>query len=103
MMDKFLTSNETSYRLARTILQGIIGVLMANLDVIFTALHFTGSEKVMIVALTMAVLSPIMGAISSNGEEIKAYDYETDDVREDIEAKSDSDSAADEEGGTDNE
>lgn len=103
MMDKFLTSNETSYRLARTILQGIIGVLMANLDVIFTALHFTGSEKAMIVALTMAVLSPIMGAISSNGEEIKAYDYETDDVREDIEAKSDSDSAADEEGGTDNE
>ncbi|MCI7413032.1 hypothetical protein [Hornefia butyriciproducens] len=102
-MDKFLTSNETSYRLARTILQGIIGVLMANLDVIFTALHFTGSEKVMIVALTMAILSPIMGAISSNGEKIKAYDYETSDVREDIEAKSDSDSAADEEGGTENE
>lgn len=103
MMDKFLTSNETSYRLARTILQGIIGVLMANLDVIFTVLHFTGSEKVMIVALTMAILSPIMGAISSNGEEIKAYDYETSDVREDIEAKSDSDSVADEEGGTENE
>lgn len=103
MMDKFLTSNETSYRLARTILQGIIGVLMANLDVIFTALRFTGPEKAMIVALTMAILSPIMGAISSNGEEIKAYDYETSDVREDIEAKSDSDSAADEEGGTDNE
>lgn len=102
-MDKFLTSNETSYRLARTILQGIIGVLMANLDVIFTVLHFTGSEKVMIVALTMAILSPIMGAISSNGEEIKAYDYETSDVREDIEAKSDSDSVADEEGGTENE
>lgn len=102
-MDKFLTSNETSYRLARTILQGIIGVLMANLDVIFTALHFTGSEKAMIAALTMAVLSPIMGAISSNGEEIKAYDYETSDVREDIEAKSDSDSVADEEGGTENE
>lgn len=102
-MDKFLTSNETSYRLARTILQGIIGVLMANLDVIFTALHFTGSEKAMIVALTMAILSPIMGAISSNGEEIKAYDYETSDVREDIEAKSDSDSVADGEGGTENE
>lgn len=102
-MDKFLTSNETSYRLARTILQGIIGVLMANLDVIFTALHFTGSEKAMIVALTMAILSPIMGAISSNGEEIKAYDYETSDVREDIEAKSDSDSVADKEGGTENE
>ena len=71
---------------------------MANLDVIFTALHFTGSEKAMIVALTMAVLSPIMGAISSNGEEIKAYDYETSDVREDIEAKGNA-----EEGGTENE
>ena len=43
-MDKFLTSNETSYRLARTILQGIIGVLMANLDVIFTALRFTSAD-----------------------------------------------------------
>ena len=34
-MNKFLSSNATGYRLARTILQGIIGVVIANLDAIF--------------------------------------------------------------------
>lgn len=73
MIDKFLTSNATTYRLARTILQGIIAVVIANLDVLFGFAHMSGSTKAFVVALTMAVLSPIMGALSSNGKTIEAY------------------------------
>ena len=72
-MNRFLTSNKTEWRLARTIIQGIIGVVMANMDTIFSSLHFSADVKVLIIALTMAVLSPILGAISSNGETIEAY------------------------------
>ena len=62
-MQKFLSSNEAVYRLLRTILQGIIGVLIANLDVIVASWNFDPSFKPMIVALVMAVLSPIMAML----------------------------------------
>ena len=76
-MNKFLSSNATGYRLARTILQGVIGVIIANLDMIFGMLNFSPEMKMLIVAITMAVLSPIMGAISTNGEVIEAYGGES--------------------------
>lgn len=76
-MNKFLSSNSTGYRLARTILQGVIGVVIANLDMIFGMLNFSPEMKVFIVAITMAILSPIMGAISTNGEVIEAYGGES--------------------------
>lgn len=66
-----LTSNKTRWRLARTILQGIIGVLIANLDMIIGFGGFSPEVKAIIVALTMAVLSPIMGAISGNDKEVE--------------------------------
>ena len=59
-MYKFLNSNETKYRLARTILQGIVGVLIANVDLLVGAWSFAPEVKAFIVALVMAVLSPIM-------------------------------------------
>ena len=76
-MNTFLTSNKTSWRLIRTIIQGIIGVVIANLDILVGAWNFSPETKALIVALTMAILSPIMGAISSNGEVIEAYGGET--------------------------
>ena len=84
-MNTFLTSNKTSWRLIRTIIQGIIGVVIANLDILVGAWNFSPETKALIVALTMAILSPIMGAISSNGEVIEAYGGETngDTVSED--------------------
>ena len=62
-MTNFLTSNTAVYRLLRTVLQGIIGVLIANLDVIVASWNFDPSFKPMIVALVMAVLSPIMAML----------------------------------------
>lgn len=66
-MKKFLTSNEWQYRLTRTIVQGVIGVLIANIDLLISSIALPPEYKTMIVALVMAILSPIMATIS--GEE----------------------------------
>lgn len=71
-MKKFLTSNDWQWRLARTIVQGVIGVLIANIDVIFGSFAIPTEYKTMLVALVMAILSPIMATIS--GEEPYAGD-----------------------------
>ena len=34
MMEAFLTSNEWSWRLARTVVQGVLGVVAANVDML---------------------------------------------------------------------
>lgn len=65
-MDKFLKSNETKYRLLRTIAQGIIAVLIANVDLMVSGLTIPSEYKPMIVAMIMAVLSPIMSELGKN-------------------------------------
>lgn len=65
-MNTILSSNEAKYRLIRTIIQGVIGVLIANLDLIVGAFHFDTGVKALIVAIVMAILSPIMAALGSS-------------------------------------
>ena len=67
-MNKFLTSNETIYRLARTILQGIIGVIIANADVIAGQYVLDAPSRALVVALVMAVLNPIMAELGKHTE-----------------------------------
>lgn len=69
MIKKFLSSNETQYRLLRTIVQGIIGVVIANLDLIFGYFILDITLRGIIVALVMAILSPIMSFIGNKVEE----------------------------------
>ena len=57
---RWFRSNSLMSRLTRTIAQGIIGVLIANIDFLIESLKFSGPTKAFIVALCMAVLSPIM-------------------------------------------
>lgn len=59
-MKKFLSSNEAKYRLFRTIVQGIVGVLIANIDLIVGQFVIDPMWKTFIVGLVMAVLSPVM-------------------------------------------
>lgn len=68
-MDKFLTSNDWRYRLARTIVQGILGVLIANIDIILGHTALDAPTRAMVVALVMAVLSPIMAQLGKSTEE----------------------------------
>ena len=70
-MSEFFTSNDWKYRLLRTIIQGVLGVVVANIDLILGTFAIDPTLKPMIVALVMAVLSPIMallGKESPDGE-----------------------------------
>lgn len=66
---KFLHSNGTGYRLLRTIVQGVIGVIIANLDVLTGAFSIPDIWKPIITTLVMAVLSPVMAEIGKTDEE----------------------------------
>lgn len=74
---KLFTSNDGRYRLLRTIIQGVIGVLVANLDLLISKLTFDPTLKPMIAALVMAVLSPIMAEIGSRNDD--RHDDQDDD------------------------
>ena len=65
---KWLRSNSTSSRLTRTIFQAVVGVLIANIDFLIGHLSFSPETKAFIVALVMAVLSPIMSELG--GKEV---------------------------------
>lgn len=68
-MKKFLTSNDTLFRLLRTIVQGVIGVVIANLDLITGAFSVDEIWKPFIVAVIMAVLSPVMALLGKDKED----------------------------------
>ena len=65
---KFFNSNEWQYRLLRTIVQGVIGFLIANIDMIISTFTLDANAKAIIVGLVMAILSPIMAEIGKNSE-----------------------------------
>ena len=67
-MNTFLTSNATKYRLLRTILQGILGVLVANIDLFVSYIQIDPALKPVIVAAVMAILSPIMSELGGKTE-----------------------------------
>ena len=62
-MKKFLQSNEWQYRLLRTIIQGVIGVLVANVDVLAGYVILDPAIRAIVVALVMAILSPVMAML----------------------------------------
>ncbi len=62
-MSEFLASNDWQWRLLRTIVQGVLGVVIANLDLIMGWCVMDPSVRAFVVALVMAVLSPIMAAL----------------------------------------
>ena len=78
-MKEFLQSNKTVYRLMRTIFQGIIGVIIANADFLISGLNFSPELKAFIVALVMAILSPIMSEL---GKESSEYENENNAAEE---------------------
>lgn len=85
-MYKFLHSNDASYRLARTIVQGVIGVIIANIDLLFANVSLSAEYKALIVALVMAILSPIMASISGGDTSV---DYDATEYNEGGEADDD--------------
>lgn len=71
MWNDFLHSNDTKWRLARTIVQGIIGVFISNLDLIIGSFNIDPAFKPAITALVMSILSPIMSELGKDKIELK--------------------------------
>ena len=67
-MTKFLTSNEWEWRLLRTIAQGVLGVVVANVDLLVGTAVLEPSWRALVVALVMAFLSPVMAEIGKANE-----------------------------------
>lgn len=67
-MSEFLASNDWQWRLLRTIVQGVLGVVITNLDLIMGWCVLDPSMRGLVVALVMAVLSPIMAALGGDGD-----------------------------------
>lgn len=64
-MSEFLTSNEWYWRLARTVVQGVLGVVVANVDVLVGTAVIDPTWKPIAVALVMAVLTPVMAELGA--------------------------------------
>lgn len=68
-MKKFLQGNEWQWRLLRTICQGVVGVAVANAGEIIGWFNLSANVKPIIVALVMAILSPIMAELGRANKE----------------------------------
>lgn len=68
-MNRFFRSNDTVWRLCRTIVQGIIGVAVASLDTILGLTAINPTLKPIIAACVMAILSPIMAELGKHDGE----------------------------------
>ena len=51
------------YKLLRTIVQGVIGVIVANIDIIIGSFVFDMTTRTIIVGIVMAILAPIMALL----------------------------------------
>lgn len=70
-MKDFFGSNSARARLGRTILQGVIGVVIANLDLLIGFLVIPMELKPFITAVVMAVLSPVMAELGREKGELE--------------------------------
>lgn len=69
-MEWLLRSNNTWARLLRTIIQGILGVLIAELPEIVGLFNIPDYIQAIIVAVMMAILSPIMAELGKQVEQV---------------------------------
>lgn len=64
-MNDFLTSSEWQWRLLRTVVQGVLGVVVANLDMLVGCAVLDPAWRAVVVALVMAALSPVMAELGA--------------------------------------
>ena len=71
-MEWFLTSNSTVARILRTLAQGLLGVLAAWLPELVGLFNIPDYLQAIIVAVVMAILSPIMSELGKHVEAVNA-------------------------------
>lgn len=65
-MEKFLTSNETKYKLLRTILEAALGVIIGHIDYLVGMVIFAPELRAFICLFITAILSPIMSELGKH-------------------------------------
>ncbi len=64
-MTEFLVGNEWQWRLLRTVAQGVLGVIVANVDMLVGCAVIDPAWRAFTVALVMAALSPVMAELGA--------------------------------------
>ena len=67
-MNRFLTSNERQWRLMRTVVQGVLGVVAANVDLFMGMAVLDPTWRAPCMAMAMAVLSPVIAELGKAGD-----------------------------------
>lgn len=62
-MNRFLTSNEWQWRLLRAVVRGVLGVVVANVDLLMGVAVLDPTWRALCAAMVMAVLSPVMAEL----------------------------------------
>ena len=87
-MKTFFGCNKTIYKVLRTIAEGVVSVVIVNLDMLVSMSAWIPAEvKPFAVAVIVAILTPIAAALGDGGDvpvEVVQYDDEgyADDVKE---------------------
>lgn len=69
---EFLSKNTPGMKLARTIAQGIVGVIIAYIDVLVAQISVVPDEfRPFIVAIVMAILAPTMAVLGGKEPEVE--------------------------------
>lgn len=66
-MSEFLNSNEWGWHLLRTVAQGVLGVVVANVDLLMGCAVLDPTWRAVCVVLVMVVLSPVMAELGRAG------------------------------------
>lgn len=82
-MNRFLTSNEWQWRLLRTVVQGVLGVVVANVDLLMGVAVLDPTWRALCVAMVMAVLSPVMAGLgkADDSDEIRTSPWNSYQAR----------------------
>lgn len=80
MLENFINSNALSMRLLRTILEGVLGVLVVSVPLIVGWWHLTPEMASLLTAIIVCVFSPIL-ALLKTGRPEDAVDKEDEEMR----------------------
>lgn len=78
-MNTFLRSNDAKYRLLRTIVSGVIAVIISYLPDILGLFHMSPAAMSIAVPLIMAILSPIMKYLGGEDDIFEEDEEEEED------------------------
>lgn len=80
MLDKFLNSDKTKYRLLRTIIQGLVSVAIVSVPVLVANIGLDTMTASIVTAAIMCVLSPLMSLFRTGSPEEGVIEADKDDL-----------------------